>query len=75
MPTIIITEEAEQALKSSSFRTNETWSGGEQLLDGTWVIKLSMETFERLHEAQLKGESYSDTILRLMQFHKSGGLQ
>lgn len=46
-----------------------TQDGVQPLRNGTFRCQLRPETFERLVTAKLKGESYSDTIVRIFTIH------
>lgn len=68
MPVILITDEAEKAVRGAAekpFR-NE----GEKLPDGMWKVHLEWETVEGLRRYKQEGESLSDVIIRLLATQK-----
>lgn len=64
---LTISAEAHQAIQQihDPLKDGEWNESGEELPDGRWKIKLSAETFERLAEKMLHGETPSETILRI----------
>jgi len=44
-------------------------STGNRLPDGDWLIPVEDETYERLREKRLPGETVDDTIQRMIHVH------
>lgn len=70
--TINVTNECQQAIRSAA-TGNEFKNNGTQRADGTWDIPVDEEVVDRLKEVAFPGETYSDTIIRLAAFERSGG--
>jgi hypothetical protein len=71
MKNIVLTKEALDAIRSVSiggFRDNSV-----RRADGLYEAPFAEDTFERMDQIRLEGESDSDVILRLVAFHKSSG--
>lgn len=71
MRKIVVNDEAMAAIRTASdgpfnqtARRNNT---------GEWEVPLEDDTFARLQEIRMKGESDSDVIIRMVAFWKSGG--
>ena len=68
MPTILISDEAMQAIRAAS--VNEFEQTGVRGADGRWRVPLSAEVLERLTAVRLEAESWSDTIIRVIRSSK-----
>lgn len=65
MPNIVITAEAHAALHAARDPSRPWHETAVNLLDGTFMVPLSDDTFERLNEAKFCFETHSETIIRL----------
>lgn len=64
MPIITISHEAQLAIRGAA--TNPFNQTGTQRPDGSWDVPVEQDTLDRIHEAQLAGETLSDTIIRVV---------
>ncbi len=68
MKTIRISSETLQAIRDLAilpFRTNAT-----QHDDGTWLVPLDDDVWQRLHDMQLPAESMDDTLTRIIRSYR-----
>ena len=72
MPTIRLTDQAYSALRGATAPGHEFASTGQQQPDGTWLVPFSPEVHTRLSERCLPGESYSQTIIRVLALANHG---
>ena len=70
---IVIEDEAYRGLFSHPLPGHRFVNDGQRLADGRWSISIHRETEARLKAAAFKGETVSDTIIRLLAFARSGG--
>jgi hypothetical protein len=70
MPDIEITEEC-RSLIAAEFPVEET---GRRLPNGNWQMPVDAETWKRLQNLRLHGESISDCIIRviIITLHQAG---
>jgi len=69
MKTIRITSETLQAIRDLAilpFRANAT-----QQDDGTWIVPLDDDVWQRLHDMQLPAETMDDTLTRIIRGHRA----
>lgn len=59
-----VTDEAYNLVRSKAIKPFE--STGHQLPDGSWMVPLSDDVAEHVNKRALPGESFSDTIVRLI---------
>ena len=67
MKTVKISKAAHRAIAEAAvlpFR-----STGRRLADGDWLIELEDDTYERIQEHRLPGETDDDAILRALHVH------
>lgn len=62
--TVTITAEADRAIRGHAIRPFDD-SNGTRLPDGSWSVQLDAEVYLRVKARQLKGETISDTIVRI----------
>ena len=68
MKTIRITSESLQAIRDMAilpFRSNAT-----QQDDGTWLVPLDNDVWQRLHDMQLPAETMDDTLTRIIRGYR-----
>ena len=66
---IVVTEEAYREMFSFPGRPGARFvDDGQRLPDGRWLVRLQRDTEARLKAAAYPGETYSDTIVRLLAF-------
>lgn len=64
MPRIIITASAHNAIRRAA--QGAFHSEGKQLGNGSWNVRLGEDTIARVESHALPGESFSDTIVRVL---------
>ena len=69
MPNRIISNECMNLIRSKAEFPFDN-SGSRQLDDGNWSVPMSDETIERVQEHNLDGETFSDTIIRILSSMK-----
>jgi hypothetical protein len=69
MKHIRISEATHRAIAEASILRFQ--SAGERLPDGTWLVAIEDDTYERLKSHRLPGETDDDTIARML--HASHG--
>ena len=68
MKTIRITSDTLRAIRDLAilpFRSNATQEG-----DGTWLVPLDEDVWQRLHEMQFPAESMDDTLTRIIRNYR-----
>ncbi|MCB1502173.1 MAG: hypothetical protein KDK07_20715 [Bauldia sp.] len=65
MKTIRVTEATYHAIAAAA--TFPFQSTGERQADGTWLVPIEDETFERLDAHRLPSESDEDVVLRMLR--------
>jgi len=75
MPSIVITNEAMQALHSACLPSHD-WdiSKCRRLPGGRWLVPVPGETLDRLDSARLPDETTSDLLIRLVRHMKGAKL-
>ena len=68
MKTIRLTDAANHAIAAAA--TFPFQLTGERQVDGTWLVPIEDETFERLDSHRLSGESDEDVVLRMFRAYR-----
>ncbi|HEX6826421.1 MAG TPA: hypothetical protein VF077_08910 [Nitrospiraceae bacterium] len=64
MPVLKLTQEAYNAIKQEARLPFK--QGGSRLIGGMWHVPISQDVMHAISDAQLAGESLSDTIIRMI---------
>jgi hypothetical protein len=67
MKTIRLTEATYNALAAAAILPFR--STAERQADGTWLVPIEDDTYERLEEHRLPGESDDDTVIRMLRVY------
>ena len=72
MPIVLLTKEAEAAVRAKADPVRFK-SAGTQLPSGDWLIPLDQDTIEAVEGHRLEGETFSETVVRIMAISPGAG--
>ena len=72
MKTIILSDATYRALADLAILP--FLSTGKRQPDGSWLVPIEDETYERIQNARLAGETDDDTLQRLIHAYRGSGL-
>lgn len=70
MKKIVVSDEAMAAIRTASHGHLEQTA---RRVPAGWELPLQDDTFERLEDMRMEGETHSDVIIRAVAFFQSGG--